>query len=64
MKEEKAYMRKRIGRLKKMSGEDKGKIKRRANEKRIQVEMPIFRGHHRFDPFSMWLKEKIEIREI
>ena len=64
MKEEKRYMRMRIGRLKKMSREGKEKKTKQGYEKREEVEMPIFRGHHRFDPFVMRLKEKIEIREL
>ncbi len=60
LKKKKGYEKIRLGELKKLSRNFESAWKRsHGYEDRIQADMPILLGHHRGDPWVIWLHGKI-----
>ena len=65
MKEEKRYNKIRLGALKKLNNNyEKEKKNSQGYEQYFDAAMPIMSGRHKFDPWVIWLGEKIKIRNI
>lgn len=61
MENNKRYRGYRLRALKRLSQNyDRERSRRQGNEEWIFGGMPIIEGHHKFDPWVIWLRDKID----